>query len=193
MVPGRRRYKAEIVAKYVAASAEAVAAREAAEVSRPIATERTAVLANSETAAVGPQDPARRGCWHDDQVDEAMEQHEKEAFAACGQDDDSDDANDDEDGEESGGFFGGKFAEAWAKADEEAEEDVLDEALDALLDAEVEGSGEAYANRFTDDFDVLAAQADAGIAETGSSETESEPAARAAGRISGDRKRRRKR
>ena len=76
--------------------------------------------------------------------------------------------------------------------DGEGEEDVLDEALDALLDAEVEGSGEAYANRFTDDFDVLAAQADASIVETRSRETKSEPAARAAGG-SGDPKRRRKR
>lgn len=150
--------------------------------------------ATGDTAAASPQGAARRTNQQNERGDEAMQQHKEEAFAVGGQDNDSDDTDneDDEDGEESGGFFGGKFAAAWAKADGEGEGDVLDEALDALLDAEVEGSGEAYANRFTDDFDVLAAQADASIVETRSRETKREPTARAAGG-SGDPKRRRKR
>ena len=99
-----------------------------------------------------------------------------------------DSSDQDDDGAETGGFFGGKYAAAWSKADEEAEEDVLDEALDALLDAEVEGAGQAYVNRFTDDFDVLAAQADVAGAEKELREKDTSAATAAEG--TGDRKRR---
>ena len=58
--------------------------------------------------------------------------------------------------EESGGFFGAAMNE------HAEEEDVLDEALDALLEAEREGG--AAARRFTDDFDVMAANEGAAAA-----------------------------
>ena len=179
-------YKADIVAKYVAASAEAVAAAAAAargESNGSKGASGAAVSAKSTkkkkptaAAAAKPKvsTAANRGglsmeAGSDDDgdssdfgdeafegVDDNVDSDAEGTAAAAGQGDDED-ADGDEDGseEETGGFFGGAHAEGW---DAKEEDDVLDEALDALLEAEREGEGEAYVNRFTDDFDVLAAQ-----------------------------------
>lgn len=154
-----------------------------------MSTAPTATPSRSEDAAVSGG--LARGCAEPASVDgkakDQIRSDEDDAFAA-GDGEESEDYED-EDGAESGGFFGGKYAVAWAKAGKEGEDDVLDEALDALLDAEVEGAGKSYVNRFTDDFDVLAAQTGVGVAKDTAEHNDFAPAKAAS--AGGDRKRQR--
>ena len=143
-----RSYRGEIAAKYVAASADAVAAAAAGEASAAAAA-ASAVGPNARSADGGGAASAAGA-----QPQEGAEQqgHEQE------QEEEGDDEEEEgeEEGEESGGFFGAAMNE------HASEEDVLDEALDALLEAEREGG--AAARRFTDDFDVMAANEGAAAA-----------------------------
>eukprot|EP01047_Picozoa_sp_COSAG01_P106163 COSAG01_NODE_35299_length_534_cov_0.627586_2_plen_101_part_01 len=97
MLPERRRYKAEIVAKYVAASAEAVAAREAAEVSHAMAPSKR----TTSESAPRPQGPVRRGCRQYDTGDGGSGQHDDDEEEEEKEEEQQQDAS----GERWAGFF----------------------------------------------------------------------------------------
>ena len=126
-------YVDEIIAKYVAASAELIAER--TNKSRPVSN-----------AATNCQIRCKSPCATEDPI---TSQPQETATHV-----DREETDSDEDAKKMGiSGLSGRL-EDYRPRQGEAEEDILDEALDAMLHAEMR-SGAAF-NRFTDDYDVLA-------------------------------------